>query len=75
MRARDFLRTLVIRRLGTFIMAEGRPRSHKRRVFPYMGDVEFNALGSRALLSLLDGHWCVIGSLDVAYKLSPYRDL
>ena len=75
MRARDFLRTLVIRRLGTFIMAEGRPRSRERRVFPYVGDAKFNALGSRALLSLLDGHWCVIGSLDVAYKLSPYRDL
>ena len=75
MRARDFLRTLVIRRLGTFIMAEGRPRSRERRVFPYVGDAEFNALGSRALLSVLDGHWCVIGSLDVAYKLSPYRDL
>ena len=56
-------------------MAEGRPRSRERRVFPYVGDAEFNALGSRALLSVLDGHWCVIGSLDVAYKLSPYRDL
>ena len=75
MKIRDFLRILVMRRLDTFIMVEGRPRSRERRVFPYVGDAKFNALGSRALLSLLDGHWCVIGSLDVAYKLSPYRDL
>lgn len=33
-RARDFLRTFVMRRLGAFIVAEGRPRSRECRVFP-----------------------------------------
>ena len=54
----DFLCTLVIRRLGAFKVAKGQPRSNERRVFPYVGDEEFNDSGSRDLLSLLDRHWC-----------------
>ena len=56
-------------------MVEGRPRSRERKVSPYMGDAEFNAPGSRALLSFLDRSWHGIGSLDVADKLYPYKDL
>ena len=57
-RAMDFLRTLVIRRLGAFKVAKGRPRSREHKVFPYVGDAKFNAPRSRALLSLLDRHRC-----------------
>ena len=58
MKVRDFLRTLVMRRLGAFKVAKGRPRSREHRVFPYVGDAKFNAPRSRALLSLLDRHRC-----------------
>ena len=75
MKVRDFLRTLVMRRLDTFIVVEGRPRSRERKVSPYMGDAEFNAPRSRALLLFLDRRWHGIGSLEVAYKLYPYKDL
>ena len=75
MKVRDFLRTLVMRRLDTFIVVEGRPRSRERKVSPSMGDAEFNAPRSRALLLFLDRRWHGIGSLDVADKLYPYKDL
>ena len=64
-----------MRRLDTFIVVEGQPKSRECKVSPYMGDAEFNASGSRALLSFLDRRWHGIGSLDVADKLYPYKDL
>ena len=74
-RARDFLHTLGMRRLGAFIVVKGQLRSHECRIFPSMEDTELMLRDPKAFLPILGKHKLGIGPLGVACKLFPCRDL
>ena len=55
MKARDFLCTLGLRRLGAFIVAEGQLRSSERRIFPCMEDAKLMLRDPRPFFPYWEG--------------------